>query len=228
MQFLKGYPTVCPASLFFSSRNHHYNFHAKFFRYKCRFQTYRAITLSRNIHQVKVKTIRSRKTFFRLYNSVIVIRLLTDISTDFTFHIRERGRERDRDRRRKRNCQTKKNKSQKQYLTYIRGRQKHPISQKKMKNFVFSDNFHQIILYYPRPFPPPVPRPFYPRSPPPLPPPTAPFTPVPPAPLSTRPFMVSVGNSVTLELVLAVHSYHVIAYPGNIHYLLPSNRSTEN
>ena len=27
--------------------------------------------------------------------------------------------------------------------------------------------------------------------------------------------MVSVGSSVILELVLAVHSYHLIAYPGN-------------
>ena len=185
MQFLKGYPTVCPASLFFSSRNHHNNFHAKFFRYKCRFQTYRAISFSRNIYQVKVKTTQSRKTFFRLYNSVIVIRLLTDISTDFTFHVRERGRERHThtDRLRKRNCQTKGNKSKKLYLTYIRGRQKHPLSQKKMKNFVFSDNFHQIIYIIPAPFPP-VPRPFYPRSlytrpPPPLP----PY----PRPLSTRP-----------------------------------------
>ena len=61
--FWKGTLTVCPASLFFSSRNHHYNFHAKFFRYKCRFQTYRAIFPSRNIYQVRVKTIRSRNTF---------------------------------------------------------------------------------------------------------------------------------------------------------------------
>ena len=80
----------------------------------------------------------------------------------------------------KRNCQTNENKRQKRYLTYIRGltyirsKQKHPISQ-KMKNFVFSDNFHQIIYIittpsnhhlYPHPHPPP-----------PLPPSTAPFTP---------------------------------------------------
>ena len=130
--------TVCSVSLFFSSSNHHQNFHAKFFRYKCRLQTYRAISLSRNIYQVRAKPIRSRKTFFRLYNSVIIIRLLTDISTDFMFHMRERGRE--RHRQKKRNCQTKGNRSKKRYLTYIRGRQKHPISQKKMKNFVFSDH----------------------------------------------------------------------------------------
>ena len=154
---------------------------------------YRAIFLSRNIYQVRVKTIRSRKTFFRLDNSVIVIRLLTDISTDFTFHMREREREREGERQRKRNCQTKGNKSKKRYLTYIRGRQKHPISQKKMKNFVFSDNFHQIIYIIPVPFPP-VPRRLYTGSlypaPPPLPPPRplypAPFYPA-PAPSTPAP-----------------------------------------
>ena len=50
------------------------------------------------MYEVRVKTIRSRKTFFRLYNSVIVIRLLNDISTDFTFHMRKRGKETDRER----------------------------------------------------------------------------------------------------------------------------------
>ena len=141
--------------------------------------------LSRNIYQVRVKTIRSRKTFFRLDNSVIVIRLHTDISTDFTFHMREREREREREgeRQKKRNCQTKGNKSKKRYLTYIRGRQKHPISQKKMKNFVFSDNFHKIIYIIPAPFPP-VPRRLYPRS---LYPRPTPSTPPHPAPFTPPP-----------------------------------------
>ena len=138
------------------------------------------IPLWQRIYQVRGKTIQSRKTFFRLYNSVsIVIRLLTDISTDFRFHMRERERERHTHRQtEKRNCQTKGNKIKKRYLTYIRGRQKLPISQ-KTKNFVFSDNFHQIIYIIPAPFIP-APRPLYPRSPPPLSP--------PPPPLSTRPY----------------------------------------
>ena len=142
------------------------------------------IPLWQSIYQVRGKTIQSRKTFFRLYNSVTVIRLLTDISTDFRFHMRESERERQRQTE-KRNCQTKENKIKKRYLTYIRGRQKLPISQ-KMKNFVFSDNFHQIIYIIPAPFTP-APSPLYPRSPPPLPPPpltphSAPFIPVPPPP----------------------------------------------
>ena len=33
--------------------------------------------------------------------------------------------------------------------------------------------------------------------------------------LLTCTFMVPVGSSVMLELVLAVHSYHVIAYPAD-------------
>ena len=123
------------------------------------------IPLWQRIYQVRGKTIQSRKTFFRLYNSVIVIRLLTDISTDFRFHMTESERERQRQTE-KRNCQTKGNKIQKRYLTYIRGRQKLPISQ-KMKKFVFSDNFNQIIYIIPAPFTP-APRPLYPRPPPPL------------------------------------------------------------
>ena len=132
------------------------------------------IPLWQRIYQVRGKTIQSRKTFFRLYNLVIVIRLVTDISTDFRFHMRER--ERDRDRQRKEIAKTKGNKIQKWYLTYIRGRQKLPISQ-KMKNFVFNDNFHQIIYIIPAPLTP-APRPLYPHSPP-LPPRTAPSIPVP-------------------------------------------------
>ena len=140
-----------------------------------------ATFLSRNIYQVRGKTIRSRKTFFRLYNSVIV-RLLTDISTDFTFHMREREREGERERE---IAKPRENRSQKRYLTYIRGRQKHPISQKKMKNFVFSDHFHQIIYIIPAPSTP-APRPLYPCPPPPLPlPPLSP--PPPPLPLYPRP-----------------------------------------
>ena len=142
------------------------------------------IPLWQRIYQVRDKTIQSRKTFFRLYISVIVIRLFTDISTDFRFHMRESESERQTE---KRNCQTKGNKIQKWYLTYIRGRQKLPISQ-KMKNFVFSDNFHQIIYIIPTPFTP------APRSPPPLPPLPAPSTPAhrplyprPPPPLSPYP-----------------------------------------
>ena len=125
------------------------------------------IPLWQLIYQVRGKTIQSRKTFFQLYNSVIVIRLLTDISTDFRFHMRESESERQRQTE-KRKCQTKGNKIQKWYLTYIRGRQKLPNSQ-KMKNFVFSDNFHQIIYIIPTPFTPapapftPTPRPLYPR-----------------------------------------------------------------
>ena len=91
-----------------------------------------------------------------------------------------RQRERERERQRwteKRNCQTMGNRSKKQYLTYIRGRQKHPISQ-KMKTFVFSDNFHQIICIIPAPHP------LYPHSSPPLPLPPNP-TPSTPIPLST-------------------------------------------
>ena len=101
------------------------------------------------------------------------------MSTDFTFHMRERGRETQRQTE-KGNGQTKGNKSQKRYLTYIRGRQKHPISQ-KMKNFVFSDNFHQIIYIIPAPSTP-APRPLYPRPPPPLSPPPLPPYPRPPPP----------------------------------------------
>ena len=91
-----------------------------------------------------------------------------------------RGRE--IQRQTKRNCQTKGNKSKKWYLTYIRGRQKCPISQKKMKNFVFSDNFHQIIYIILVPFSP-VPRPLYPHSPPRHP----PLYPHPPPPLPPYP-----------------------------------------
>ena len=107
--------------------------------------------------------------------------------------MRERERETERERERERetetdreikNCQTKGNKCPKRYLTYIRGRQKHPISQEKIKtNFVFSDHFHQIIYIIPAPSTPtsrpllPAPRPLYPRPPPPLP----PYLPRPPA-----------------------------------------------
>ena len=58
-----------------------------------------------------------------------------------------------------------------------------------MKNFVFSDNFHQIIYIIPAPSTP-APRPLYPRPPPPLSPP--PLTPLPPLPLSTRPYVTTV------------------------------------
>ena len=143
------------------------------------------IPLWQRIYQVRGKTIQIRKTFFRLYNSVsIVIRLLTDISTDFRFHMRERESERQRQRQtEKRNCQSKGNKIKKRYLTYIRGRQKLPISQ-KTKNFVFSDNFHQIIYIISAPFIPapstPAPRPLYHRPPPLYPRPLYPRTPAPP------------------------------------------------
>ena len=45
--------------------------------------------------------------------------------------------------------------------------------------------------------------------------------------------MVPVGSSIMLELVLAVHSYHVIAYPGNTVLILELfqrfiARATEN
>ena len=113
-----------------------------------------------------------------------------------------REREGERGRQRKRNCQTKENKSKKRYLTYIRGRQKHPISQKKMENFVFSDNFHNIIYIIPAPFPPfpapsiPAPRPLYPRPPSPLPPPPVPFTPAPPPP---RPPALQLPNGINIS-----------------------------
>ena len=96
---------------------------------------------------------------------------------------RERGRDIQRQTE-KRNFQTKRNKSQKRYLPYIRGRQNHPISQ-KMKNLVFSDNIHQIIYIIPAPSTP-APRPLYPRPLYPRPRPR-PLYPRMPAPLSTRP-----------------------------------------
>ena len=37
--------------------------------------------------------------------------------------------------------------------------------------------------------------------------------------LLTCTFMVPVGSSVMLELVLAVHSYHVVAYPDKNQYM---------
>ena len=48
-----------------------------------------------------------------------------------------------------------------------------------MKNFAFSDNFHQMIYIIPAPFSP-VPRPLYPRSPLPAPLPLPPLPPPPP------------------------------------------------
>ena len=55
----------------------------------------------------------------------------------------------------------------------------------KMKNFIFSDHFHQIIYIIPAPSTT-APRPLYPRFPPPLPPLPAPSTPA-PRPLYPRP-----------------------------------------
>ena len=55
-----------------------------------------------------------------------------------------------------------------------------------MKNFVFSDNFHQIFYVIPVPSTP-APCPRYPCLPPPLPPPPPPLSPYPRSLLSTRP-----------------------------------------
>ena len=97
---------------------------------------------------------------------------------------RERERETESDREIK-NCQTKPREIKVQNGIWHTS-EAHPISQKKIKNFVFSDHFHQIIYIIPAPSTP-TPRPFYPRSPSPLPPPplsppTDPFIPVPPPP----------------------------------------------
>ena len=180
--------------------------YAKFFRYKCRFQTYRAIFLSRTTYQVRGKTIRSRKTF----NSVFVTRLLNDISTDYTFHMRERERERER-RERETHTHTHTETDRERKIAKSREiRVKNGIwhtseadnftEENKMKNFVFSDHFHQIIYIIPAPSTPaprspsplPPPRHLYPRPspPPPLSPPTAPFTPVPPAPCQPAQFVM--------------------------------------
>ena len=74
MQFLKGNPYA--DAPFFSSHNHHKHFHAKFFRYEYRFQTYRAIFLSANIYQVRGKTrpfpivVSSYYEFCKIFKSV--------------------------------------------------------------------------------------------------------------------------------------------------------------
>ena len=49
-EFWKGILTVYPALLFFSIQNHHKMFHAEFFRYECRFQTYITRFQTFNIH----------------------------------------------------------------------------------------------------------------------------------------------------------------------------------